>query len=120
MSVVAPSVRGVATTALTPENRLQDLLRTAARELSHRREDVLSSRLLWPTRDLDRDECAAFLRALDTGLAVLDAAGSVSTAGQGRLPLLFKSGIGVEVDVDHVRRVGALAPDRATPSRGSQ
>ena len=61
-------------------DRLRELLEAAAAELATRREDVLSSTLIWPERGLDADDCAAFLLAIDEQLAVLDAAGYVTVA----------------------------------------
>jgi hypothetical protein len=84
------------------------MLEAAAKELATRREDILSSTLIWPDRGLDADDCAAFLLAIDEQLAVLDAAGYVTVPG-GRVALLSKSGIGVAVDVAHLAQVGSLA-----------
>jgi hypothetical protein len=88
--------------------RMRVLLETAAAELESRREDVLSSRLIWP-RALDAERCEAFLLAMDRELAVLDTAGYVTVPRAGRFPLLAKSGIGVAVDVARVAQVTALA-----------
>lgn len=87
--------------------RMRTLLEAAAAELEARREDVLSSTLIWP-RGLDAERCAAFLHAVDHELAVLDSAGYV-TVPRGRFPLLAKSGIGIEVDLERVVQVGSLA-----------
>jgi hypothetical protein len=99
----------VATSGLTPEQRLRTLLEQAAVELVGLREDVLSSTLVWPPHGLDREGCAAFLRAIDSELAVLDAAGYVTVPHAGRFPLLSRSGIGVGVDVARVAQIGSLA-----------
>jgi hypothetical protein len=88
---------------------MRALLQAAAAELEARREDVLSSTLIWPVEGLDADDCAAFLLAIDEALAVLDAAGYVSVPDEGRFPLLARSGIGVGVDVARVAQVGRLA-----------
>jgi hypothetical protein len=88
--------------------RMRVLLETAAAELESRREDVLSSRLIWPLA-LDAERCEAFLLAMDRELAVLDTAGYVTVPRAGRFPLLAKSGIGVGVDVARVAQVTALA-----------
>ena len=88
--------------------RVRALLEAAATELEARREDVLSSTLLWPTDGLDADDCAAFLLAIEQQRAVLDAAGYVTVPG-GRFPLLARSGIGVTVDVRRVAQVASLA-----------
>ena len=90
-------------------DRLRTLLQAAAAELETRREDVLSSTLIWPRDGLDADDCAAFLLAIDEQLAVLDAAGYVTVPHAGRYPLLRKSGIGVGVDVVRLAQVGSLA-----------
>ncbi len=88
---------------------MRALLQAAAAELEARREDVLSSTLIWPTGGLDADDCAAFLLAIDEQLAVLDATGYVTVPQAGRYPLLCKSGIGVGVDAARVAQVGQLA-----------
>ncbi len=88
--------------------RMRTLLEAAAAELEARREDVLSSTLIWP-QDLDAGRCAAFLHAVDRELAVLDSAGYVTVPRAGRFPLLAKSGIGIEVDLQRVAQVGSLA-----------
>ncbi len=88
--------------------RMRTLLETAAAELEARREDVLSSTLIWPT-GLDAEHCEAFLRAVDRELAVLDGAGYVTVPRAGRFALLAKSGTGVEVDLRRVAQVGSLA-----------
>ncbi len=88
--------------------RMRTLLEAAAAELEARREDVLSSTLIWP-RGLDAQRCAAFLHAVDHELAVLDSAGYVTLPRAGRFPLLAKSGIGIEVDLQRVAQVGSLA-----------
>jgi hypothetical protein len=93
----------------TPVEVVRELLEAAAAELESRREDVLSSTLIWPDGGLDADDCAAFLLAIDARLAVLDAAGYVTVPSRGRQPLLHKSGIGVAVDVTTVVQVGSLA-----------
>jgi hypothetical protein len=93
----------------TPEDRLRALLTAAAIELEQRREDVISSQLIWPSRGLDHDRCTAFLRAIDAELAIIEAAGYVSVPDEGRFPLLARSGIGVGVDVARVAQVGRLA-----------
>ena len=87
---------------------MRTLLEAAAAELEARREDVLSSTLIWP-RGLDAERCAAFLHAVDHELAVIDSAGYVTVPRAGRFPLLAKSGTGVEVDVQRVAQVGSLA-----------
>ena len=56
-----------------------------------------------------RERCAAFLHAVDHELAVLDSAGYVTLPRAGRFPLLAKSGIGIEVDLQRVAQVGSLA-----------
>ena len=86
------------------------LLEAAAAELEARREDVLSSTLIWP-RGQDAQRCAAFLDAVDRELAVLGSAGYVTVPRAGRFPLLAKSGIGVGVDVapPHAAHPGQLA-----------
>ena len=89
-------------------DRVRELLEAAATELATRREDVLSSTLIWPERGLDAGDCAAFLLAIDEQLAVLDAAGYV-TVPAGRIALLSKSGIGVGVHVARIAQVGSLA-----------
>jgi hypothetical protein len=91
---------------------MRALLQAAAAELESRREDVLSSFLVWPSEGLDADDCAAFLLAIDEQLAVLDAAGYVTVPERGRFPLLSKAGIGVGVDVVRVAQVGSLAAPR--------
>jgi hypothetical protein len=88
-------------------DRVRDLLEEAAAELATRREDVLSSTLLWPEHGLDAADCAAFLLAIDEQLAVIDAAGYVTVPG-GRIALLSKSGIGVGVHVARIAQVGSL------------
>ena len=88
--------------------RMRTLLEAAAAELEARREDVLSSTLIWP-RGLDAEHCAAFLHAVDRELAVLDSAGYVTVPRTGRFPLLNKAGIGIEVDLQRVTQVGSLA-----------
>jgi hypothetical protein len=88
--------------------RMRTLLEAAAAELEARREDVLSSTLIWP-HGLDAEGCAAFLHAVDHELAVLDCAGYVTVPRAGRFPLLAKSGTGVEVDLARVAQVGSLA-----------
>jgi hypothetical protein len=88
--------------------RMRTLLEAAAAELEARREDVLSSALIWP-RGLDAERCAAFLHAVDHELAVLDSAGYVTVPRGGRFPLLTKAGIGLGVDLQRVTQVGALA-----------
>ena len=93
----------------TAVDRLRALLQAAAAELEARREDVLSSTLIWPRDGLDADDCAAFLLAIDERLAVLDAAGYVTVPQAGRYPLLRKAGIGVDVDVARLAQVGSLA-----------
>ncbi len=88
--------------------RMRTLLEAAAAELELRREDVLSSTLIWP-RELDAERCAAFLAAVDHELAVLDSVGRVTVPRAGRFPILAKSGIGVEVDLARLAQVTALA-----------
>jgi hypothetical protein len=88
--------------------RMRTLLEAAAAELEARREDVLSSTLIWP-RGLDAERCAAFLHAVDRELAVLESAGYVTVPRGGRFQLLAKSGIGVGVDLQRVAQVGSLA-----------
>ena len=90
-------------------DRMRTLLEAAAAELEARREDVLSSRLIWPRDGLDAADCAAFLLAIDQQLAALDAAGYVTLPHSGRHPLLSRSGIGVGIDVARVAQVGSLA-----------
>lgn len=107
--MVAPSVWGVGTSGPTAVDRMRSLLQAAAAELEARREDVLSSTLIWPRDGLDADDCAAFLLAIDERLAALDAAGYVTVPRSGRHPLLLKSGIGIAVDVSRVAQVGRLA-----------
>jgi hypothetical protein len=92
----------------TAEQRLRSMLEQAAAELEARREDVLSKTLIWPA-GLGHDECAAFLKALDAELAILDAVGYVTVPDTGRYPLLSRSGIGVGVDVARVAQVASLA-----------
>lgn len=87
---------------------MRALLGAAAAELEARREDVLSSTLIWPL-GLDAERCEAFLLAIDRELAVLDSAGYVTLPRAGRFPLLAKSGIGIEVDLQRVAQVGSLA-----------
>jgi hypothetical protein len=65
--------------------------------------------LVLPGGGLDHDECAAFLRAIESELAILDAAGYVTVPNAGRFPLLSRSGIGVGVDVARIAQVGSLA-----------
>lgn len=89
--------------------RLRALLEAAAAELEVRREDVLSSTLIWPHDGLDADDCAAFLAAIDEQRAVLDAAGYITVTRSGRYPLLRKSGIGIGVDVARIAEIGSLA-----------
>jgi hypothetical protein len=89
-------------------DRVRTLLEEAAAELAARREDVLSSALIWPERGLDAADCAAFLLAIDERLAVLDPAGYVTVPG-GRIALLARSGIGLGVQVAHIAQVGSLA-----------
>ena len=101
--MVTPSV----TPMRNDVDRLRELLEAAAAELATRREDVLSSTLIWPERGLDADDCAAFLLAIDEQLAVLDAAGYVTVPGR-RIELLSRSGIGVGVHVAHIAQVGSL------------
>ena len=86
---------------------MRALLETAAAELEARREDVLSSTLIWPP-SLDAEQCAAFLLAIDRELAVLDCTGHVTVPHTGRFPLLAKSGIGVGVDLARLDQVTAL------------
>ena len=93
----------------TSVERVRELLEAAATELENRREDILSSTLIWPDRGLEADDCAAFLLAIDERLAALDAAGYVTVPRSGRHPLLLKSGIGIAVDVSRVAQVGRLA-----------
>jgi hypothetical protein len=88
--------------------RMRTLLQAAATELELRREDVLSSTLIWPSDGLDAADCAAFLLAIEEQLAVLDAAGYVTVPGSGRYPLLRKLGIGVAVDIARVSQIGRL------------
>ena len=88
--------------------RMRTLLEAAAAELEARREDVLSSTLIWP-RELDAEHCAAFLHAVDRELAVLDSAGYVTVPRSGRFPLLTKAGIGIGVDLQRVTQIGSLA-----------
>jgi hypothetical protein len=88
-------------------DRVRALLEATAAELVARREDVLSSTVIWPETGLDADDCAAFLLAIDEQLAVLDAAGYVTVPGD-RFPLLSRSGIGVGVDVARLAQVGSL------------
>ncbi len=87
--------------------RMRTLLEAAAAELESRREDVLSSTLIWPL-GLDAERCAAFLHAVDHELAVLDSAGYVTVPRAGRFPLLARSGMGIEVDLQRVAQVGSL------------
>jgi hypothetical protein len=87
---------------------MRTLLEAAAAELEARREDVLSSTLIWP-HGLDAERCAAFLHAVDHELAVLDSAGYVTVPRAGRFALLAKSGTGIEVDVARLTQVTALA-----------
>jgi hypothetical protein len=86
---------------------MRALLEAAATELEAQREDILSSTLIWP-RGLDAERCAAFLRAVDHELAVLDSLGYVTVPRAGRFPLLAKSGIGVGVDLARLEQVTAL------------
>ena len=88
---------------------MRELLEAAAAELEAAREDVLSSMLILPRKGLDHDECAAFLRAIDAELAILDAAGYVTVPHAGSFPLLSRSGIGVGVDVARIAQVASLA-----------
>src|SRR5262245_34751566 len=88
-------------------DQVRALLEAAAAELAARREDVLSSILIWPERGLDADDCAAFLLAIEQQLAVLDTGGYVTVPG-GRLTLLSRSGIGVGIDLAHLAQVGSL------------
>ena len=104
--MLAPSVGGVADEAAV--ERMRALLEAAAAELEARREDVLSSALIWP-RGLDAERCAAFLQAVDHELAVLDSAGYVTVPRVGRYPLLAKSGIGIGIDVARVAQIASLA-----------
>jgi hypothetical protein len=83
-------------------------MEAAAAELAAQREDILSSRLIWPS-GLDAARCEAFLDAVDHELAVLDSLGRVTVPRAGRFPILAKSGIGVGVDVARVAQVSALA-----------
>jgi hypothetical protein len=94
----------------TPEQRLRQLLEQAAVVLEERDEGVLSSRLIWPG-GLGGEACAAFLRSLDEGLAVLDPAGRVTVRRDrpSHLELLARSGAGVGVNVANVNRVARLA-----------
>ena len=93
----------------TPEDRLRELLESAAAELVELREDVLSSTLIWPRRGLEHERCAAFLRAIDADLAVVEAAGYVTVPEQGRFSLLARSGVGVGIQVEHINRISELA-----------
>ena len=86
---------------------MRTLLEAAAAELESRREDVLSSTLIWPS-GLDAERCAAFLHAVDHELAVLDRCGYVTVPRAGRFPLLAKSGVGVGVDLARLDQVTAL------------
>jgi hypothetical protein len=99
----------MANSGATAVDRMRELLEAAAAELEARREDVLSSMLILPRNGLDHDECAAFLRAIDAELAILDAAGYVTVPDAGRFPLLSRSGMGVGVDVARIAQVGSLA-----------
>ena len=107
--MVAPNVPRMANSGATAVDRMRELLEAAAAELEARREDVLSSMLILPRNGLDHDECAAFLRAIDAELAILDEAGYVTVSDAGRFPLLSRSGMGVGVDVARIAQVGSLA-----------
>ena len=59
-------------------DRLRALLAAAAVGFARRRADVHSPEVRWPARRLHPDEAAAFLAALDRGLAEVDDSGYVT------------------------------------------
>ena len=79
------------------------------------RTDVASATLRPPRRGLRNDEAASFLRAVDSGVAVIDAAGFVTLPGlrqkkpAGRYALFSKDGPGVSVNLEYLIQIGATA-----------
>ena len=95
--------------------RLRDCCGTAPWSSIARRDDVVSPDMVWPRRGLLHDEAASFLRAVDTGIALVDDAGYVTLPTvrpkrpEGRYALLAKSGNGVSVNLEYLIQIGATA-----------
>ncbi len=94
---------------------LRELLLQCASGFAEQRSDVVSAKVRWPRRGLFPDEAASFLRAVETGTAVVDEAGYVSLPSVrskvpvGRYSLLSKSGNGVSVNLEYLIQIGATA-----------
>jgi len=96
-------------------DRLRHLLRQRAEEFADRRSDVETPVITWPRRGLLQDEAISFLRAVDHGVAHVDAAGYVTLPNvrqkhpHGRYALLSKSGSGVSINLEYLIQIGAAA-----------
>lgn len=106
----------VKTSADSPEvQRLRSMLEACAEAFARLRSDVESASLVEPRRGLRDDEARSFLRAMDHGIAQVDAAGYVTLQGvrpkrpTGRYALLSKSGAGVSINLEYVVQIGATA-----------
>lgn len=95
-------------------NRLRELLIACANGFAAERADVTSAAVRWPRRGLHPDEAAAFLRAVDTQHAIVDAAGYVTLprvrpkTPPGRYALLSRSGDGVSINLEYLIQIGGV------------
>lgn len=91
------------------------LLESWAPGFARTKEGVESSEIIRPRRGLNHDEAASFLRAVSSGLAVVDDAGYVSlpTVRQktpvGRYALFSRSGTAMSINLEYLIQVGATA-----------
>lgn len=91
------------------------LLEDRAPGFARVKEGVESAAIVRPRRGLRHDEAASFLRAVSSGLAVVDEAGYVTLPSVrpkvpvGRYALFSRSGAAISINLEYVIQVGATA-----------
>lgn len=99
---------------LSPVSRMRSLLEAWAVGFAARRADVIGPTLAVGSRGLHPDECASFLRALDSLQLHVDSAGYVTPLAArrkaigGRYALCCKSGTGVTVNTEYIIQLGGV------------
>ena len=98
----------------SPVLRMRSLLEAWAVGFAAQRADVIGPTLALGSRGLHPDECASFLRALDSLQLHVDSAGYVTPlaarrkAAGGRYALCCKSGTGVTVNTEYIIQLGGV------------